>query len=168
MTKSHKNDNDDDDFKHVCMIAVFLLVRLLYLLIHSLNHLFRLIQTLMMLADFINLIAVSSLIACCLSNLSPKLTFSQQQKMKSEFPSVIMFNLKNKIVKKCLQHHVKLLFMKSAKEDFYQEACHIAELIIVKKKLMNINMKNIFFTFSEIYCILKFFMQTLNVFFTTA
>ena len=38
MTKSHESDSDDDDFKHVCIIAVFLLVRLLYLHI----HLFRL------------------------------------------------------------------------------------------------------------------------------
>ena len=33
---------------------------------------------------------------------------------------------------------------------------------------MNINMKNIFFILSEIYCILKFFMQILNAFFTAA
>ena len=90
-----------------------------------------------------------------------------QQKTKSEFSSVIMFNLKNKIIKKCLQYHVKLLFMKSAKEDFYQETCHITESIIVKKKLMNINMKDISSIFSEIHCILKLFMQTLNALFIT-
>ena len=78
MIRSHENDNDDDDFKHACMIAVFLLIKLLYLLIHSLNHLFRLIQTLMMLADFINFIVVSSLIACCSPNSSLKSTLSQQ------------------------------------------------------------------------------------------
>ena len=69
-----------------------------------------------------------------------------------------MFDLKNKIIKKHLQHHAKLLFMKFTKEDFYQEACHIAELIIVKEKLMNIDMKNIFLIFSEIYYTLKLFM----------
>ena len=63
-------------FKHVCMIAVFLLVRLLYLLIHSLNHLFRSIQILVILANFINLVAVFSSITCCLLNSSSKLIFS--------------------------------------------------------------------------------------------
>ena len=47
--------------------------------------------------------------------------------------------------------------MKSVRESFYQETYHITELIIVKKKLMNINMKNIFSAFSEIYHILKLF-----------
>ena len=41
VTESHEDDSDNSDFKHVCMIAVFLLVRLLYLFIHSLNHLFK-------------------------------------------------------------------------------------------------------------------------------
>ena len=77
MTKSHENDNDDSDFKHACIIAVFLLVRLFYLLIHSLNYLFRLIQTLMMLADLIDLVAVPSSIACCLLNSPLKSTPSQ-------------------------------------------------------------------------------------------
>ena len=79
MIKLHKNDNDDDDFKHVCMIAVFLLIRLLYLFIHLLNHLFRFIQTLAMLADLIDLVVISLLIACCLSNLSLKSTLSQHE-----------------------------------------------------------------------------------------
>ena len=48
--------------------------------------------------------------------------------------------------------------MKFIKEDFYQEIYHIAELIIVKEKLMNINMKNIFFVFFKIYHILKLFI----------
>ena len=48
-----------------------------------------------------------------------KINVIQQQKMKSKFSSIIMFNLKNKIIKKHLQCHVKLLFMKSAREDFY-------------------------------------------------
>ena len=77
MTKSHEDDSDDDDFKHVCMIAVFLLVRFLYLFIHLLNHLFKFIQTFVILADLIDLVVMSSLIACCLLNSSSKLTFSQ-------------------------------------------------------------------------------------------
>ena len=77
MTKSHENDNDDDDFKHVCIIAVFLLVRFFYLLIHSLDYLFRSIQILMMLTDLIDLVAVPSSIACCLPNPPSKLTSSQ-------------------------------------------------------------------------------------------
>ena len=97
-----------------------------------------------------------------------KINATWQQKMKSELPSAITFNSKNKIVKKHLQHHAKLLFMKSAKEDFYWETYHIAELIIVKKKLMNINMKNIFFILFKIYCILKLFTQTFNALFTAA
>ena len=75
MTESHGGDNGDSDSRHACIIAVFLLVRLLYLLIHSLDYLFKSIQILTMLADFIDLVAVSSLITCCLLNLSLKLTF---------------------------------------------------------------------------------------------
>ena len=41
------------------------------------------------------------------------------------------------------------------------------KLMIIKKKLMNINIKNIFFIFFKIYHILKFFMQVFNVFFIT-
>ena len=33
---------------------------------------------------------------------------------------------------------------------------------------MNIDIKNIFFAFSKIYCILKLFIQILNIFFITA
>ena len=76
MIKSHENDNNDSDFKHACIIAVFLLVRLFYLFIHSLNHLFRFIQTLTVLTNFINFIVVPSLIACCLPNSSLKSTSS--------------------------------------------------------------------------------------------
>ena len=54
--------------------------------------------------------------------------------------------------------------MKFAREDFYQETYHIMKLIIIKKKLMNINMKNIFSAFFKIYHILKSFTQTFNVF----
>ena len=72
VIKSHENDNDDDDFKHVCIIAVFLLVKLLYLFIHSLDYLFRSIQTLAMLTDLIDLVAVPSSITCCSLNLPLK------------------------------------------------------------------------------------------------
>ena len=48
-----------------------------------------------------------------------KIDAAQQQKAKSKLSSTITFDLKNKIVKKCLQHHAKLLFMKFIKEDFY-------------------------------------------------
>ena len=76
MTESHEGDSDDDDSKHVCMIAVFLLIRFFYLLIHSLNHLFRSIQTFVMFADFIDFVVMSSLITYCSLNLSLKLIFS--------------------------------------------------------------------------------------------
>ena len=76
VTESHEGDSDDDGSKHVCIIAVFLLVRLLYLLIHSLDHLFRSIQIFTVLIDFINFIVISSSIACCLLNLSLKSTLS--------------------------------------------------------------------------------------------
>ena len=72
MTKSHESDNNSSNFKHVCIIAVFLLVKLLYLLIHSLDYLFRPIQTLTVLTDLIDLVAVSSSITYCLLNLPLK------------------------------------------------------------------------------------------------
>ena len=77
MIKSHESDNDDNNFKHVCIITVFLLVKLFYLFIHSLDYLFRSIQTLTVLADLIDLVAVPSSIACCLLNLPLKLISSQ-------------------------------------------------------------------------------------------
>ena len=76
VTESHEDDSDDGDSKHVCIIAVFLLVRLLYLHIHSLDYLFRFIQTLTMLTDLIDFIAVSSSITYYSSNLLLKLIFS--------------------------------------------------------------------------------------------
>ena len=75
VTESHEDDNGDDGSKHACIIAVFLLVRLFYLLIHSLDYLFKSIQTFIMLTNFINLIAISSLIIYCLLNSSSKLIF---------------------------------------------------------------------------------------------
>ena len=74
--KSHEGGSDGSGSKHVCIIAVFLLVRLLYLLIHSLDYLFRSIQTLIMLTSLIDLVAISSSITCCSSNSFLKSTFS--------------------------------------------------------------------------------------------
>ena len=54
--------------------------------------------------------------------------------------------------------------MKSAKKNSYQKAYHIVKSVIVKKKLMNIDMKNISSVLSKIYHILKSFTQTLNAF----
>ena len=71
--KSHEGGSGGGGFKHACIIAVFLLIRLLYLLIHSLDYLFRLIQIFMIFADLINLVAMFSLIACCLLNSFLKL-----------------------------------------------------------------------------------------------
>ena len=48
-----------------------------------------------------------------------EINVTQQQKTKSKSSSVTTFNPKNKIIKKHLQHHAKLSFMKSAREDFY-------------------------------------------------
>ena len=92
MMKSHEDDSDNDDSKHVCIIAVFLLVRLLYLLIYLLDYLFRSIQILTVLADFINLVVVSSLIACYLLNSSLKSIFSQ---CKLQFTASVNCNLQN-------------------------------------------------------------------------
>ena len=76
MTESHGDDSGGSDSKHACIIAVFLLVRLLYLLIHSLDYLFRPIQTFTVLTDLIDFVAVSSSITCCLLNLLLKSIFS--------------------------------------------------------------------------------------------
>ena len=77
MTELHESDSDDDsDFKHACTIAVFLLVRFFYLFIHSLNYLFKSIQTFIILVNFINFIVIFSLIAYYLLNLFLKSTFS--------------------------------------------------------------------------------------------
>ena len=64
VIRSHKDDNDnDDEFMHVYIIVIFLLIRLFYSLIHSLNHLFQFIQFYSMLTNLINFVAMSSLIA---------------------------------------------------------------------------------------------------------
>ena len=95
MIKLHENDNNDSDFKHVCIITVFLLIKLLYLFIYSLNYLFRSIQTLTVLTDLIDLIAVPSLITCCLLNLSSKSTPSQQ---KFTFTFILKYLSKVKLI----------------------------------------------------------------------
>ena len=81
MIKSHENNSNDSDFKHAYIITVFLLIRLFYLHIHSLDYLFRFIQTLTMFMNLIDLIAVPLSIACCLPNLPLKLISSQCNKM---------------------------------------------------------------------------------------
>ena len=69
MIKSHKDNNDDDnEFMHVCIIVIFLLIKLHYSLIHLINCLFQFIQFYSVFANFINLAAVSSLTACCMQN----------------------------------------------------------------------------------------------------
>ena len=69
MMKSHEdNSNDDDEFMHVCIIIVFLLIKFLYSLIHLINCLFQFIQFYLILANFINLIAMLSLTAYCMQN----------------------------------------------------------------------------------------------------
>ena len=69
MTKSHEDDsNDDGEFMHVCIIIVFLLIRLLYSLIHLIDCLFQLIQFYSIFANLINFAAVSSLTAYCTQN----------------------------------------------------------------------------------------------------
>ena len=76
VTESHEGDSDDSGSRHVCIIAVFLLIRLLYLHIHSLDYLFRSIQILTVFVNFINLVTMSSLIIYCLLNSSLKSIFS--------------------------------------------------------------------------------------------
>ena len=76
VTESHEGGSGGSDSKHACIIAVFLLIRLFYLLIHSLNYLFRFIQTFTMLINLIDLITMFSSITCCSLNLFLKSTFS--------------------------------------------------------------------------------------------
>ena len=82
--KSHENDSDDgSEFMHVCIIVVFLLIRLLYSLIHLINCLFQFIQFYSVLANLIDFTAVSSLTACCTQNcLSTQPPHSSKHKKK--------------------------------------------------------------------------------------
>ena len=84
MTGPHGGGSGGGGSRHACIIAVFLLVRLLYLLIHSLDYLFRPIQTLVVLAGLIDLVAVPPSIACCSPNLPPKPTPSQHHLRKNQ------------------------------------------------------------------------------------
>ena len=69
MIKSHENDSDDDsEFMHVCIIVVFLLIRLLYSLIYLIDCLFQFIQFYSVLVNFINLVVIFSLTAYCMQN----------------------------------------------------------------------------------------------------
>ena len=68
MKLHENNNNDDNEFMHVCIIIIFLLIRLHYSLIHLINCLFQSIQFYSVLANFINLTAVPSLTACCMQN----------------------------------------------------------------------------------------------------
>ena len=63
MIKSYEDGSDGgNEFMHACTIIVFLLIKLLYSLIHLINCLFQFIQFYLMLMNFINLTAVFSLI----------------------------------------------------------------------------------------------------------
>ena len=69
VMKSHEDGSDDDDeFMHACIIIIFLLIRLLYSLIHLINCLFQSIQFYSVFINFINLAAVFSLTAYCTQN----------------------------------------------------------------------------------------------------
>ena len=57
MMESHEGGSDGgSEFMHACTIVVFLLIRLLYSSIHSLDCLLQPIQFYSVLADFIDLI----------------------------------------------------------------------------------------------------------------
>ena len=65
MTKSHEGGSGSgSEFMHACTIVVFLLIRLLYSSIHSLDCLLQPIQFYSVLADLIDFTAVPSLTAC--------------------------------------------------------------------------------------------------------
>ena len=55
-------------FMHACTIVVFLLIRLLYSSIHSLNCLLQSIQFYSIFINFLNFIVMFSLTACCTQN----------------------------------------------------------------------------------------------------
>ena len=67
--RSHEDNSDGgSEFMHACIIVVFLLIRLLYSSIHSLNHLLQFIQFYSVLVNLIDLVVMSSLTACCMQN----------------------------------------------------------------------------------------------------
>ena len=73
MIKLHKNENDNDndddnnsEFTHACIIIIFFLINLLYLLIHSLNYLFKFIQFYSVFINIMNFVTMLSLINYCL------------------------------------------------------------------------------------------------------
>ena len=67
MIKSHEDGNDNDsEFMHVYTIVIFLLIKFLYLLIHSLNYLLQFTQFYSMFANLLNFITVFSLTVCCM------------------------------------------------------------------------------------------------------
>ena len=67
VIKPHEDSNNDgDEFMHACIIIVFLLIKFLYSLIHSINCLFQFIQFYSVLVNFINLTVMLSLTACCM------------------------------------------------------------------------------------------------------
>ena len=69
VTELHESDsNNNDEFMHVCIIIIFLLIEFLYLLIHSLNCLLQFIQFYSVLVNFLNFITVFSLIVCYTQN----------------------------------------------------------------------------------------------------
>ena len=67
MTESHENNSDDNDkFMHVCIIIIFLLIKLFYSLIYSLDCLLQFTQFYLMFVNFLNLAAVFSLTVYCI------------------------------------------------------------------------------------------------------
>ena len=66
MIKSHENNNNnDDEFMHVYIIIIFLLIKFLYLSIHSLNCLLQFIQFYLVFTNLLNLAVIFSLTAYC-------------------------------------------------------------------------------------------------------
>ena len=69
MIKSHEDSNDgNDEFMHVCTIVIFLLIRFLYSLIHSLDCLLQFTQFYLMFINLLNFIIMFSLIIYCMQN----------------------------------------------------------------------------------------------------
>ena len=69
MIRLYENDSDDgSEFIHVCIIVIFLLIKLFYSLIHLLNHLLQFIQFYSVFVNLIDFAAMFSLIAYCTQN----------------------------------------------------------------------------------------------------